>query len=217
MSEIIFKAVDIAELEKAPAVKDPVSASAEAENILAKANAEAQHILAEAKKEAAAAVKKEAKKGYDAGFREGAAEALMLAERLRGILARFTEKRDELLAGAEDSLAQLALDIARKVVKRSCEEYRDTVTENIRYALSAVKDDTPVTIRVSPEDLEISEAHLEEFAEMCGKGGHIRFVFDNSVEKGGCIAETDTCRIDATVSSQLKKVERTWKNVREIQ
>lgn len=216
MSDILFKAVDIAELENAKALENRENACAEAESIRAQARAEAERILAEAEKNARLAERKGEQKGRDAGFREGLAEVSMVAERIRSVLVRLTEEKDRMLASAEDELASLALEIAEKIVKRSCEEYRETAVENIRHALTGIGESSEVTIRVNLEDIDISQTHLMDFQSACSDGGKIKIVPDPSVERGGCIVETGSCRIDATVSSQLRAVERIWKDVREV-
>ena len=74
-------------------------------------------------------------------------------------------------------------------------------------ALETVKTRGTVTLRVNIEDVKLTTAHTEEFIQRIENIQGITVLEDSSVEKGGCIVETDFGAIDARISSQLTELE----------
>ena len=57
------------------------------------------------------------------------------------------------------------------------------------------------------EDVKLTTEHIKDFIEQVESVSGITVVEDSSVEKGGCIVETDFGAIDARISSQLSELE----------
>ena len=74
-------------------------------------------------------------------------------------------------------------------------------------ALKKVKGRGSVTLRVNLEDLKLTTQNTDEFIKRCENIQGITIMEDSTVEKGGCIVETDFGSIDARISSQLAEVE----------
>jgi flagellar assembly protein FliH len=147
--------------------------------------------------------------GYDEGYKDGKAEVDRLVERCHVVLERIQDKRADILADAEQQIVELTLMLTRKVVKALSNSQTDVITENVKEALRKVKVKGNVTIKVNLSDLEITTAHKEEFIALIEGGGssHLQIHEDSSVDKGGCIVETDFGEIDARISSQLAELE----------
>ena len=62
-------------------------------------------------------------------------------------------------------------------------------------------------MRVNLEDVKLTSSHAQEFIEHVENVKGITFLEDSSVERGGCIVETDFGAIDARISSQLQELE----------
>ena len=78
---------------------------------------------------------------------------------------------------------------------------------NVLQALKKVKGRGEVTIRVNLEDAKLTTAHISDFIKAVENIKGITVVEDSSVDKGGCIVETDFGAIDARISSQLTELE----------
>ncbi len=194
----------------------------EAQTIKAEAETEAQKIVSEAKVQAddvaaKAQIEKEdlKKNGYDEGYKSGLeegynsgkAEVTRLIERTHKILETVMSRREEILNETEEQIVQLVLLISKKVVKIMSENQKQVVMANVLSALKKVKTRGTVTIRVNMEDVKLITEHSQEFtAQVEGVEG-ITVVEDSSVDKGGCIVETDFGSIDARVASQLSELE----------
>ncbi|MCH5292520.1 MAG: flagellar assembly protein FliH [Treponema sp.] len=186
-------------------------AQREAEEILAKAKREAEEIVAEAQNQNAALVQEAKKKGYEEGHKEGyesgAAEANRLVERMHKILEAVMQRREEILKDTESQIVELVILMTRKVIKVLSENQKNVVMANTLAALKKLKTRGKVTLRVNLEDVSLTTAHLDEFIQHVENVQGITVLEDSTVEKGGCVVETDFGSIDARISSQLGELE----------
>ena len=78
---------------------------------------------------------------------------------------------------------------------------------NTLSALKKVRTRGEVTLRVNLEDVKLTTAHINEFIQHVENVKGITVLEDSTVEKGGCVVETDFGSIDARISSQLTELE----------
>jgi flagellar assembly protein FliH len=187
------------------------AAEAEAAAIVDGARAQAAQIEAEAEAKSAEAVKAAQADGFEQGhkdgYEEGMTEVKRLAARAQLIMERIQDKRLEIIEQAEQEIIDLALLVARKVVKIISESQRQVVIENIKEALGKIKNKGSVTVRVNTDDLETASAHKDEFLALLENSGGIRILEDSSVDAGGCYVETDFGEVDARIAVQFAELE----------
>ncbi len=147
-------------------------------------------------------------KGTQEGFNDGNKEAQRLVDRLHVIIDKTMDRRQEILDETEQQIVDLVLLMTRKVVKVISENQRTVVMSNIVQALRKVKGRGDVTIRVNLADLELTTEHTNDFIQSVENIKNISVVEDSSVDRGGCIVETDFGAIDARISSQLTELEQ---------
>jgi flagellar assembly protein FliH len=176
----------------------------EAEKRVAELEATAQGRLEAAEREAA---KKGREDGREAGYKEGKAEVDRLVDRVHTILERAMDKRAAILEEAETQVVELVLLVAKKVVKVISENQKSVVVQNISQALRKLKTKSDVVIRVNLADLELSTEHVKDFVQLAENAKKITVVEDTTVDKGGCVIETDFGEIDARIASQLNELE----------
>ena len=201
-NEIIKNAENTAFAEIKRQTDDAQIIKADAENyaqeILSKARAEAQEILAEAEQQRAK-IESEAKEqgfeqGHSEGYEKGADEAVM-------------QRREEILTETESQIVELVILMARKVIKILSDNQKNVVMANTLSALKKVRTRGEVTLRVNLEDVKLTTAHINEFIQHVENVKGITVLEDSTVEKGGCVVETDFGSIDARISSQLTELE----------
>ncbi|MCR4939522.1 MAG: flagellar assembly protein FliH [Treponemataceae bacterium] len=146
-------------------------------------------------------------KGNEDGYKEGRQEANRLIDRLHVIIDKTLDRRQAILDETEQQIVELVLLISRKVVKVISENQRSVVMQNVLQALRRVKGRGDVTIRVNLADVELTAEHTKDFMQAVESVKNITVAEDSSVEKGGCIIETDFGAIDARISSQLNELE----------
>ena len=176
----------------------------DAEKRVAELEATAQARLEAAEREAS---KKGREEGREEGYKEGKAEVERLVDRLHTILERAMDKRASILEEAEAQVVELVLLVAKKVVKVISENQKSVVVQNIAQALRKLKTKSDVVIRVNLADLELSTEHVKDFVQIAENAKKITVVEDTTVDKGGCVIETDFGEIDARISSQLNELE----------
>lgn len=148
------------------------------------------------------------RKGQEAGFKEGNLEAERLTDRLHTIIERMMDKRQEILAETEQQIVDLVLMMTRKIVKVISENQRNIVVSNVVQALRKVKGRGDVIIRVNLADVAMTTQHIKDFISTAENIKNITVVEDSTVDRGGCLIETDFGAIDARISSQLNEIEQ---------
>ncbi len=148
------------------------------------------------------------KKGQEAGFKEGNLEAQRLTDRLHTIIERMMDKRQEILAETEQQIVDLVLLMTRKIVKVISENQRNIVVSNVIQALRKVKGRGEVIIRVNLNDVAMTTQHIKDFLAQAENVKNITVVEDSTVDRGGCVIETDFGAIDAKIVSQLNELEQ---------
>ena len=177
--------------------------SAEKDDLLRMKNeavAEADAIREAAKKEGFEAGRKE---GYDSGKEESD----RLINKLHVMLSGVADKRQRIIDESESLIVDLILNIVRKVVRSITESQKDAVVNTVLKALSKLKTSADVTLRVNFDDAALTTEHMKQFLKKVEKAKSITVIEDSSVDRGGCIVETDYGSIDARISSQLREIE----------
>jgi flagellar assembly protein FliH len=183
----------------------------QAQVILAEARQKAADLEAEIKQRVTQTERDAYEKGHfeglQKGYDEGRAEVARLVESLHGIITKAIEKRNEIIEEAETQIINLVLLIVKKVIKVISENQKNVVINNVVQALRKLKSRGDVVIRVNLADLELTSEHVKDFMKMVENVKSITVMEDSSVDRGGCIIETDFGQIDARISSQLHEIE----------
>ncbi len=187
-----------AEDEAAQIVKDAENRSVD---IIKEAELNYEKNVAEARKEGY-------ERGHTDGYESGRQEVQRLIDRLHIIVERTLDRRKSVLEETEQQIVDLVLLISRKVVKIISENQRNVIMSNVVHALRKVKGRGDVTVRVNISDLELTTEHVQDFIAAVESVKNINVAEDSTVDKGGCIIETDFGSIDARISSQLAELEQ---------
>ncbi len=141
--------------------------------------------------------------GYAEGQRAAAADIAARSAALDGIVRDLAQPLATLDEELVESVAELALLIARHLVRRELRaapgEVVGVVRETLRHLPVAGR---ATTVRLNPEDVEIVRGALSLGEEI----GTWRLEPDPLIARGGCIVETESSRIDASVESRLAAI-----------
>lgn len=173
--------------------------SVEAAEIIARANEEAAAITQ-------AAYDEGLRRGMDDGerrFRESIRESVGV---LKSAASRVDQSHKEFLDHIEPQLIRLATSIASKIIERESSVSQDLVQRTVRNALQKIVDEEHVVVRVNPKDLETLRTYRTELTKEFDSIERIDVVPDDAIDAGGCIAQTDSVRIDGRLASQLEKI-----------
>jgi flagellar assembly protein FliH len=195
----LWSGAPVAAPPRAPAPRDDVAPPA--------AGPPMDDALRTAHQERLAAIEREAfASGYEAGERAGLEAGRTRAEamlrRLAQTLDELRSLRDTLLRQTERQMVELALGIARKVLRREAAFDQDLLVAMARVALDRVGDQASATIRLNPEDYAVTaQRHGDQWA-----GSRITVLADPTVSRGGCIVESEFGQVDASVDAQFDHV-----------
>lgn len=137
--------------------------------------------------------------GRDAGLNELREQVQMLEK----ILGSLDKPFDQLDQSVEQQLAQLAMLVARQLVRRELATDPEQVIAVVREALAAL----PVAARnvrlvLHPEDVAL----IRKALSMTEGQQQMQLVEDPVLTRGGCRVLSDTSQIDASVEARLNAV-----------
>lgn len=149
------------------------------------------------------------------GFEQGVAEGERRAasrERARrereqalfaAVIAQLEGTVASVRATAQEQVTALAFSIASKVVRDESAGQRERIQAQVQAALAHVEGSPLVRIKVHPSDM----AFLEEAKASLGRAAEpamtIRIDGDQTITPGGCVIETASRLVDATLEAQL--------------
>jgi flagellar assembly protein FliH len=141
--------------------------------------------------------------GYRAGYAAGEIAAGAAAEKL----AKIAESARTALSGHEqqiaDSLLDLALDLARQIIRTDLRVKREDILQVVREAIDCLPQSTPSPqLILHPNDVDLVRAHIGDEITI----GGWRVIEDHRIEPGGCRISAANCEVDATLSTRWKRV-----------
>jgi flagellar biosynthesis/type III secretory pathway protein FliH/FixJ family two-component response regulator len=149
-------------------------------------------------------------RGIVEGERRAREQVGPVHERQGALLAtavtEFERARATTIKKAEEDVTDLALAIASKIVRECIDEKRDLVQRQVREAIARVRDSREVLIRVHPDDRASIEGIRETLFSLFEGPVTMKIEGDLGVAKGGCLLETPTRLIDATIDAQLARL-----------
>jgi flagellar assembly protein FliH len=204
----------------------------EAKQLVAERQAKADALVAAAEREAASLRKKASEagrqQGIEAGKQEGreigrqealeqakeefAAQHKNLTNACRQMMNEIESSRASWEAAARHDLADLAMAIARRVVKHVGQREREVVEANLDEAVKLVGARSDVTILVSPADADAAERFAEKLVDAQKQWKHVRVITEESISPGGCRIRWDSGAVDASLETQLERIEAALRN-----
>lgn len=140
--------------------------------------------------------------GRQEGIKKGMAEMQAKARQLVNVFNFMSRPLQQLDADMEKELAQLALGIASMLLKKECRADAEHINALIHETLEYLPiNSRNVRVKLNPADIGLlTEAGIELKTPewMC--------VADKAVTQGGCVIESDTSQIDATVETRIQQI-----------
>jgi len=207
--------------EKNRLLEDDVlfEAKKKAELIIQQAQEKAEVILTNAKTEVDKLTQSVQQEAYEKGFNTGKEEGIKTGAEIikkalveiQNVLSEAKHKREEIIQTNQEIIIDLALMIAKKIIKTELATNKEAILKNLKQALKKVRDKEKITVKVNPVHLAELGARKEEFLVQVSGIEGIDFEEDKSIEPGGCIIETNFGLIDATISSQIEIIQEALK------
>lgn len=174
--------------------------------MIAMAEAEAGAIVAEAE----LAREQMLGEGYRQGYEAGLADAV---QQLSGAIAAVRAAGDALDAQLEvmperlaQEVAALGLEVAARLVRAELAARPERVVDVVRGAIRKATDREVLIARVNPDDLGMMRMAADELMLQMGGIRRLDVIEDPRVHSGGCVLETPSGDVDATMESQLRRI-----------
>lgn len=194
-------------LEEATAFLE--QAKQDAEHMRIEAQNAVEKLIADARVRAAALESEAYEKGFEQGKKDG--EALgrkayeMQAERFGAVIDAMRHKGEELLTSYEPVLIELVLDISKALVRHELNTTPELVRSCLERGLAMAVKGMSIRVHLHPKDLELIQRAEMPLSEEAA-GHSLEFMADPSIERGGCLLETEMGVIDATLDTQWRTV-----------
>jgi type III secretion protein L len=132
------------------------------------------------------------------------------AEGMDEVLAQLAKARreyEELLAGAEQDMLDMAFRLARRIIGEAIEVEPERVRQMVANVLGHARGKREIVVQVAPADLEVLEASSGEFSSQVD-GVRVYFEAEPALERGSCVIQTETGHIDGRIETQLETLKR---------
>lgn len=144
------------------------------------------------------------REGEIAGRNRAGAEMQPVIERLTRSIQEIANLRARLRHEAEGDVVQLALAIARRVIRREVAADPDALRGLVMAALEKLRGQEISRVKVHASHVATVKSCLQQALS----GGLVEVVSDPSLELGSVIFETTRGNLDGSVDSQLQEIER---------
>lgn len=234
---MVIKAEEVLPLEGA--VLKPFHFSdmmGEVKEALISAQAEAARIVRQAKAQEETVHQAAWDLGFRSGFGKGMAEGAEQgrAEAFAAAMKEFEASQRSLVASCEQMIAQiesrraaweaaarqdlvdLAMAIARRVVRHVTERERRVVLANLEEAVRLAGKRSEVTVIVNPADAEAARVFARSMTEQQAACEHVQVIESAEISPGGCRVQWGSGAVDARIETQLDRIAAEL-GVREVQ
>jgi len=123
------------------------------------------------------------------------------------LIKSFSGEIEALGQKIESVVISLAIEIAKKIVKREIEKDDEFIINQVREAIKRVIGVERIRIRVNPEDEKLVKELKPELLQIADSARDIVVEPDPGVERGGCIIESELGNVDARISTQFSLIE----------
>jgi flagellar assembly protein FliH len=141
--------------------------------------------------------------GWRAGYQAGEAQAREEAKRIAALGASFARALQEAEAQLAERLLDLAIELARGMLKSDASLRREGLLELVGEAMRALPEGASrLQLRLHPADAAVVRARLGE--ELAKDGWSV--LEDPRLEPGGCRVSAANCEIDATLATRWRQL-----------
>ncbi|MGC9320449.1 MAG: FliH/SctL family protein [Armatimonadota bacterium] len=137
----------------------------------------------------------------------GSEETHRVRRLVQAMLRGFAQQRRELLAELQPYVVRIAVEVARRIVRRELRADPGLVARTAQAALEQMAGISDVRVRVHPLDAQVLETTMNELVSSGDEAAAVEIVPDGSVERGGCVVESDRGIVDARLRTQFEEMQ----------
>ncbi|MBM3207067.1 MAG: HrpE/YscL family type III secretion apparatus protein [Chlamydiae bacterium] len=140
------------------------------------------------------------KKAYDDGYQEG-------LSRFNEQLMHFEQQIRKISHETQKAIIPIALKAAKKIVGSELKLHPEAIVDIVLQALAPVKQNHKIKIYVNKEDKQVLEDHKQDLRAIFESLQSLSILERADVSPGGCIIETESGIINASIENQWRALE----------
>ena len=146
--------------------------------------------------------------GYNQGVADSTARMQAQFEQCMRGLAEACQKIDNLhserMASSHADLVNLVISLTEKILDRELSTPRNQIALTLETALEQAIASEEFHITLHPEDLAFAEEKAPALISSIRGLEHLVFKADPGIRRGGCLLESVTCTVDATIDGKME-------------
>lgn len=169
-----------------------------------------RNLVSRAQEEAGTIRDNAAVEGYNAGLAQAKEDIIQV----KTALESFLKAKQGVFEYIAPDILEISVEVAKKIVKHEIEIDPQFILENILGILKGIsKEESRVSIKVNPEQVELTKGNLPEIISATGLDARINVIGDDTIEVGSCIVQTSNGIVDATVNTKLEIIKEAFKGI----
>jgi len=139
-------------------------------------------------------------------------------EKVDGIFKTLADSHRNLFLNAGNLLLEFALQLAQKILRTEPSVHKEVALRSVKEALSYIADRERIIIRVHPDDFTCVDSERDSWMPPGERFEHIAVETDESIDRGGCIVDSNSGQADARLGIQFSELhelcEKVWQRIR---
>lgn len=127
---------------------------------------------------------------------------LQAYQALNVVVAKLNEFYDKVFVEHKDEIANLSVEIARKVLMQKVENGDYEIESIVKEALESAPTRKDIVVHLNPEDLAQCQKAQQDGTDLAG----IKFVSDSNIGRAECLLESPKGIIESMIEKHLERV-----------
>jgi len=144
--------------------------------------------------------------GVAAGKKEVEEKLAKATKALNEAAKKLSTQSESIMQRSAEDMLQLVMAIAERILHFEISEHKEVVVRIVQQTINAAVQAEEFHIRVNPEDIEVLNEQKPLFIASLSGLSNIEFIGDASITRGGCVLESPSGRVDATLETQLDEI-----------
>ena len=148
--------------------------------------------------------------GFQTGFEQGQSigyqESSIFIQQAKETVEAAKSDYEKYLQSAESTIISLAIKISEKIINHSIQKEEDYFLSLVQNALREVRKQKEIQLHVNPIHYPSILAEKEELLQLFPAQPNLFIFPDETLPENGCLIETASGQLDATVDTQLTMI-----------
>lgn len=146
------------------------------------------------------------KEGLELGKKESLDKYKQLLQEANSIIQAATNDYNKILDESDQTIAQLAVYIAEKIMKQSISNQPEQFLNIVKAAITEIKNQSTISIYLHPANYKTVIEQKEELKTVINGDAKISVYIDQGLRENSCLIEHPLGQVDASVDTQLEEI-----------